>query len=481
MAAAYVQQSEMRDLKEQLPRFGIRLARPSDIPLLERVERSAAEAFRSVNLDFLVDGPTMEPAILSGMAKSNHLWIAVNDWDQPVGFLGGENLDGKFHLVEVSVAQGFQGRGIGKALIATMIEQVQREGYKAIALTTYRDVPWNGPRKGLLERLDINRDLGSSGSKKSCGKCPWQWQLVEIILERVTIGSCNAAGQAIPSGIPELRHLGGYNFLAQSKACGQIATAMYGLYHPDYIRERWYIFIAYLIITWMCCGTVLFANRALPALNSIGLIFTLPGVVITILEHQTAARTLLKGFRILDETFLAIGAQMVIGFFTAFFYMIAIFYATTNLDDVLAAPYFPLTTIYAQATSSTAGTMDLLFIIFVPILLCCIGTFITAGRCLWTLARDDAVPFSNTFRVISPRFKNPFNAAVICGIFSTVLGAIYVGSSTAFNAFVGSFVVLSTLSYLAAILPFMFTRRSSRSSLPPGPYIDSMKPGPYQL
>lgn len=124
---------------------------------------------------------------------------------------------------------------------------------------------------------------------------------------------------------------------------------------------------------------------------------------------------------------LAIAAQMVIGFITAFFYMIAIFYAITNLDDVLAAPYFPLAQIYSQATgNSVPATMGLLFIIFVPIFCTTIGTFITAGRCLWTLARDDAVPLAGTLGVISPRFKNPFNATVLCGIFSTILGAIYV-------------------------------------------------------
>ena len=47
------------------------------------------------------------------------------------------------------------------------------------------------------------------------------------------------------------------------------------------------------------------------------------------------------------------------------------------------------------------------------------------------------------------------------------MGLIYLGSPTAFEAFVGSFVVLTTLSYLAALLPFLF---SGRSSVPPGPF-----------
>ena len=310
---------------------------------------------------------------------------------------------------------------------------------------------------------------------------------------------------------------------------GNILVAMYGIVHPEYVPERWHIFIAYFVLTWICCCTVLFANRALPMVNNIGLFFILVGVVTTvivcaILPHTTGPGYASSSFvwanwsnqtgygsngfvflaGMLNGAYaigtpdcvshlaeeiphpkrnlpLAIAAQMIIGFITAFVYMVAIFYAITNLDDVLVAPYFPLTQIYAQATSSNGGTFGLLFIIFVPIVCCLIGTYITAGRCLWTIARDGAVPFSPTLRKISPRFKNPFNATVACGVFSTILGAIYVGSTTAFNAFVGSFVVLSTLSYLTAILPFVFTRRFSRSSQATGPYTNGIRPGPYHM
>ncbi|KAH7355145.1 amino acid/polyamine transporter I [Rhexocercosporidium sp. MPI-PUGE-AT-0058] len=309
----------------------------------------------------------------------------------------------------------------------------------------------------------------------------------------------------------------------------QICVAMYGLYHPDYIPERWHVFIAYLIITWTCCSIVLFANRALPTINNIGLFFILAGVFITIIVCVTLPHTAGTGYAtssfvwaewsnqtgytsngfvfcagMLNGAYavgtpdcvshlaeeipnpkrnvpFAIAAQMVTGFVTAFCYAIAIFYSISDMDAVLGAPYFPLAFIYAQATSSRAGTTGLLFLILVPILCCCTGTFITCGRCLWTIARDEAVPFSGTFSKIHPKHKNPFNATVFCGVFCTILGSIYVGSSTAFNAFVGSFVVLTTLSYVAAILPFIFTRRFSRMSAAPGPFTNNMRPGPYQM
>ena len=42
----------------------------------------------------------------------------------------------------------------------------------------------------------------------------------------------------------------------------------------------------------------------------------------------------------------------------------------------------------------------------------------------------------------------------------TLLGCIYVGSQRAFNDIAGSFVILTSLSYLTAILPHLLSRRA---------------------
>ena len=109
--------------------------------------------------------------------------------------------------------------------------------------------------------------------------------------------------------------------------------------------------------------------------------------------------------------------------------------------------------------------MGLLFLAFVPFFLACIGCYVTASRVFWTLARDNATPFSRFFAHVDNGRRNPFRAICFCGVFITVMGCIYIGSQTAFSAFVGSFVVLSTLSYLAAILPHLL---SGRRNVTPG-------------
>jgi choline transport protein len=158
----------------------------------------------------------------------------------------------------------------------------------------------------------------------------------------------------------------------------------------------------------------------------------------------------------------AIVAQFIVGFFTALFYLIAIFYSITDLDAVLTNTFlFPLTEIYRQATGSAGGSLGLLLLAFLPTLIATIGCYLTASRVFWTLARDNATPFSGFFGTINERHRNPFNSIVLCSIICTVLGCVYVGSQTAFNAFVGSFVVLTSLSYLAAILPHLLSRRAN--------------------
>jgi choline transport protein len=285
---------------------------------------------------------------------------------------------------------------------------------------------------------------------------------------------------------------------------------MYALFHPDFVIQKWHVFVAYLICTWMCCLIVALANRALPTIESLGGFLVLAGFLISVLvcaimphvngqpyasddfvwknwQNETgySSNGLVFCLGMLNGAFavgtpdvishlaeevprpsknipLAILAQYVIGFFTALFYAIALFYSISDLDAVLNSTYlFPLTEIYRQSTGSSGGSLGLLILAFLPSVVAVIGCYLTSSRVFWTLARDNATPFSRFVGRVNHKQHNPLNSIIICGIICTILGCIYVGSSTAFSAFVGSFVVLSTLSYLAAILPHLLTKRAN--------------------
>lgn len=152
---------------------------------------------------------------------------------------------------------------------------------------------------------------------------------------------------------------------------------------------------------------------------------------------------------------------MTVSSVTTFCFYVAVIYSVTDLTAVLntSITTLPLTAMFQQSTRSTGGTFGLLFVYLLNNLVNIPSGYITSGRMLWTIARDDAVPFSPWVRGISRRWRNPFNAHVICGICEIGLAAIFVANATAFTAIIGSFVVLTTASYCAAILPYLLTGR----------------------
>lgn len=117
------------------------------------------------------------------------------------------------------------------------------------------------------------------------------------------------------------------------------------------------------------------------------------------------------------------------------------------------------------SVGSSAGAVGLLFLAFIPTFGCSIGAAVICSRILWTMARDGATPFSRFFANVDKGTHVPFRSIVAYGVFLTAMGCIYVGSTTAFSAFVGSYAILSTLSYLAAILPHLL---SGRRNVTPG-------------
>ncbi len=87
---------------------------------------------------------------------SGSLWVAEVD-GQPVAFLAATPTCERLHIDELDVARPHQGQGIGSRLLAAAAQWARREGYRALSLTTFRDIPWNGPfyaRFGFREWTD---------------------------------------------------------------------------------------------------------------------------------------------------------------------------------------------------------------------------------------------------------------------------------------------------------------------------------------
>lgn len=133
--------------------INIRLATLSDIPSLEDVERSAANAFR-VLPDYDPNASTVGTELLTKMAEDKKLWVATTDEDKPVGFVGCRGMDNFLYIHEISVAFDHQKQGIGRNLMITALNGAVQAGYSAAGLTTRRDIAWNMPfykKLGFIE------------------------------------------------------------------------------------------------------------------------------------------------------------------------------------------------------------------------------------------------------------------------------------------------------------------------------------------
>ena len=197
--------------------YSIRTARPSDIPLLGAIERSAGQLFRTVGLDSIADDEPMPVEVLQSYLQAANLWVAevvpqrtpkVSNSIQTrsqkhgtvVAFLAAfpihrddsstprEDATNSvvLHIAELSVHADYQRKGLATRLIEELVnhaEQLARsQGQEGavtesasatlpwtcpvgLSLTTYKDIAFNAPfyaRLGfeIVQSGDIERVVG---------------------------------------------------------------------------------------------------------------------------------------------------------------------------------------------------------------------------------------------------------------------------------------------------------------------------------
>ena len=123
----------------------VRPTRPGDVTALPAIERAAGERFRDYpELAWLAEGDVISAEQHLDYAERGLSWLALAN-DQPVGFILAETHVSSLFIVELSVHLDWQGKGIGRRLIACVADQARKRGLASLTLTTFRDVPWNAP------------------------------------------------------------------------------------------------------------------------------------------------------------------------------------------------------------------------------------------------------------------------------------------------------------------------------------------------
>jgi GNAT superfamily N-acetyltransferase len=115
----------------------VRPARPDEFAQLREIELKADQLFEAVGIGPFVNDEAENHFDLAVLV------LAVND--PPEGFVCVELVDGIPHIWQLSVDPDQGRQGLGRALVTAACDWARSEGFGAITLTTYRDVPWNGP------------------------------------------------------------------------------------------------------------------------------------------------------------------------------------------------------------------------------------------------------------------------------------------------------------------------------------------------
>ena len=118
--------------------------------MLIEIERAAGTAFRSLGMDLVADDDPGSVQELAPYAEDGRAFVAVDETDLPLAYLLVDAVDGAAHIEQVSVHPHHARRKIGRALIERAERWARDHGLGALTLTTYVEVPWNGP---YYERL----------------------------------------------------------------------------------------------------------------------------------------------------------------------------------------------------------------------------------------------------------------------------------------------------------------------------------------
>ncbi|MFC8047813.1 GNAT family N-acetyltransferase [Nocardia sp. NPDC057353] len=122
----------------------IRPAVPADLPILQQLEQVAGAPFATLGMHAVAEDDPPAPEVLGEYIRAERAWVWVEQ-GRPAGYLVLDLVDGAAHVDQVSVDPALRGRRIGRRLLDHAAAWARARGLTALTLTTFVEVPWNGP------------------------------------------------------------------------------------------------------------------------------------------------------------------------------------------------------------------------------------------------------------------------------------------------------------------------------------------------
>ena len=116
-----------------------------ELERLRQIERRAGAGFADLGMAEIADDEPPGVEVLAEYCRADRLWVCADGADVAVGYVIVDRVDQCAHIEQVSVDPDHAGQRLGRLLIDTVADWARDEGLAAVTLTTFTEVPWNGP------------------------------------------------------------------------------------------------------------------------------------------------------------------------------------------------------------------------------------------------------------------------------------------------------------------------------------------------
>jgi GNAT superfamily N-acetyltransferase len=137
------------------PEARIRPARSDDLEAIPPIEASAVQLFAELGLGLPDGGAAEPPEHWRPALEERALWVATDASDRPIGYIACVSHGEVLYVQQIDVHRDHQRRGLGRAMMQTAIEAAKARGRAAMALTTFRRLPFNAPFYASLGFVEV--------------------------------------------------------------------------------------------------------------------------------------------------------------------------------------------------------------------------------------------------------------------------------------------------------------------------------------
>jgi len=132
--------------------------------------------------------------------------------------------------------------------------------------------------------------------------------------------------------------------------------------------------------------------------------------------------------------------------------LILILMCMPSFTDIIAGSYSNNWAVYVVELLGPKGAVTVLFFTWLDGLLGLSVCLLSCQRVTYAIARDDILPGSKWFKIVTPKSRLPVNAALLIIVLSIAINATVIGSEVAFGALTATATIAVNVSYLIPIM-----------------------------